>query len=101
VLLGRVVGTVVPAVITEGLQGVPMLIVQPLGLDVQPKGALLVCADGTRMAGSGDVVAYEGGREAALTLIPSFVPVDGAIVGIVDDVHVDVPPAKRTRRKRP
>jgi microcompartment protein CcmK/EutM len=28
-----------------------------------------------------------GSREAALALEPSFVPVDAAIVGIVDEVH--------------
>ena len=47
----------------------------------------MVCADGTRMAGPGEVVYYEGGREAAMTLNPAFVPVDHAIVGIVDGVE--------------
>jgi ethanolamine utilization protein EutN len=101
-LLGRVVGTVVPAMITEGLEGVPLLVVQPLGMDAQPKGPILVCADSTRTAGPGDIVAYEGGREAALMLTPSFVPVDGAIAGIVDDVHVPRAhtPAPAPKRKR-
>ena len=39
------------------------------------------------MAGPGELVYYEGGREAAMTLDPVFVPVDHAVVGIVDDVH--------------
>ncbi|HDL77817.1 MAG TPA: hypothetical protein ENG36_03520, partial [Lentisphaerae bacterium] len=43
-----------------------------------------VAADATRMAGPGEVVFYEGGREAALALDPWFVPVDHAVVGIVD-----------------
>jgi len=87
-LLGRVVGSVVPCVVYQGLEGTPMLLVQPLGLDGEPKGRTLVAADGTRMAGPGELVYYEGGREAALTLDPAFVPVDHAIVGIVDGVHV-------------
>lgn len=83
-LLGRVIGQVVPAVAYEGLSGVPMLYVQPLDKHGEPKGAPLVAADSTRMAGPGELVYYEGGREAALALDPWFVPIDHTIVGIVD-----------------
>jgi ethanolamine utilization protein EutN len=80
------VGAVVPAVVYDGLEGVPMLLVQPLDPSGQPDGRTLVAADATRMAGPGELVCYEGGREAAMALDPSFVPVDHAIIGIVDDV---------------
>lgn len=83
-LLGRVVGTVVACVCYEGLEGVPLLLVQPLDASGAPRGAVLAAADATRMAGPGHLVTYEGGREAALALDPSFVPVDHAIVNIVD-----------------
>lgn len=86
-LLGKVIGTVVSTQVYEGLQGVPMLLVQPLAKDGAEKGAPIVCADSTRMAGPGELVYYEGGREAALALNPWFVPVDHAIVGIVDGVE--------------
>lgn len=86
-LLGLVVGTVVPCVVYEGLRGVPMLLVQPLDREGRPRGRSIVAADPTRMAGPGELVYYEGGREAALLLDPSFVPVDHAIVGIVDGLH--------------
>lgn len=86
-LLGRVVGTVVPCVVYEGLHGVPMLLVQPLDREGRARGRAIVAADPTRMAGPGELVYYEGGREAALLLEPSFVPVDHAIVGIVDGLH--------------
>jgi microcompartment protein CcmK/EutM len=33
-------------------------------------------------------VYYEGGREAAMALRETFVPVDHAIIGIVDEVNV-------------
>jgi len=85
-LLGRVIGTVVPCVRYEGLEGVPFLVVQPLDRTGSPKGKALVAADATKMAGPGELVTYEGGREAALALDPWFVPVDHSIVGIVDDV---------------
>lgn len=87
-LLGRVIGQVVPCVITPGLQGVPLLIVQPLDKSLAPKGKTIVAADATRMAGPGELVSYEGGREAALALDETFVPVDHAIIAIVDGVHL-------------
>ncbi len=88
-LLGKVIGTVVPCVVTPGLEGVPMLLVQPLDKEQRPKGKPLVCADSTRMAGPGELISFEGGREAALALDPWFVPVDHAIIGIVDQVSLE------------
>jgi len=88
-LLGKVIGTVVPAVVYQGLEGVPMLWIQPLDKNAKPKGDAIVAADPTRMAGTGELVYYEGGREAALMLEPWFVPIDHAIVGIVDDHYIE------------
>lgn len=86
--LGRVIGTVVPCVAYQGLTGVPMLIVQPLSKEQKPAGTPIVCCDATRMAGPGECVYYEGGREAAMVLDPWFVPVDHSIIGIVDNVDI-------------
>jgi ethanolamine utilization protein EutN len=87
-LLGQVIGTLVACEVYEGLEGVPMLVVQPLTKSREPKGDAIICADSTLMAGPGELVYYEGGREAAMTLRETFVPVDHAIVGIVDDVNL-------------
>ncbi len=87
--LGRVIGTLVPAVVADGLAGVPLLWVQPLDRRRHDRGRPFVAADGTRMAGPGETVYWEASREAALTLDPWFVPVDHAVVGIVDDVQLD------------
>ncbi len=84
--LGRVIGTVVPCVRYAGLKGVPFLFVHPLDRNGARTGKPLVAADATKMAGLGELVMYEGGREAALALEPWFVPVDHTIVGIVDHV---------------
>jgi ethanolamine utilization protein EutN len=86
-LLGRVIGTVTPCVAYTGLEGVPFLLVQPLDRMGALTGKPVVAADSTRMAGPGELVLYEGGREAALALEPWFVPVDHTIIGIVDHVH--------------
>jgi ethanolamine utilization protein EutN len=87
-LLGRVIGQVVLCIVTPGLEGVPMLIVQPLDKTLKPKGKAIVAAVATRMAGPGELVSYEGGREAAMALDPAFVPVDHAILAIVDGVSI-------------
>ncbi len=86
--LGRVIGTVTPCVVYEGLAGVPLLLVQPLDKNFQPVGKPIVACDSTRMAGPGELIYYEGGREAALALEKWFVPVDHTIIGIVDGVHL-------------
>ena len=84
--LGRVIGTVVATQKYEGLEGAKMLVVTPLNHRLERAGDDQVAVDTVR-AGRGDLVYLVGSREAALALEPSFVPVDAAIVGIVDDVH--------------
>ncbi len=87
-LLGKVIGTVTPSLIYAGLEGVPMLLVQPLNKNQNPEGNVIIAADSTRMAAAGETIYYEGGREAALALEKWFVPVDHTIIGIVDGVHL-------------
>ena len=87
--LGKVIGRLVPAVVYDGMQGVPLLWVQPLDKTGADQGLAFVAADGTRMAGPGEMIYWEASREAALTLDPTFVPVDHAVVGIVDGLHLD------------
>lgn len=85
--LGRVIGTLVATTHVEGLDGVKMLIVQPLTRRLEPDGEPYVAADGVAMAGPGELVYVVESREAALACPETFVPVDHAIVGIVDQVH--------------
>lgn len=84
----RVIGTLVATRKVEGLEGVKLLIVQPLDKHQQPVGEPLIAADGTAQAGPGELVFIIGIREAALALREWFVPVDHAIVGIIDEVDV-------------
>ncbi len=85
--LGRVIGTVVATVKADGLEGVKFLIVQPLDRHQRPRGTPVVAADGVYMAGPGELIYFVGAREAAQALRETFVPVDHAIVGIVDAVE--------------
>jgi ethanolamine utilization protein EutN len=86
-LLGRVIGTVVCTRKVESWEGVKLLLVQPLTEELRETGDPLVACD-TVQAGQGDVVFYEGGREAALGLKDWFNPSDATIMGIVDRVDL-------------
>ena len=84
---GRVIGTLVASVKAEGLEGIKFLWVQELDRNLNPTGEPVIAADATAQAGPGMLTYVIGGREAALALPVTFVPVDHTIVGIVDDVH--------------
>ena len=84
--LARVTGTVVATMKTPGLEGVKLLLVQPLDRQLRPSGGQVVAADAVHMAGPGELVYIVAAREAAQAMPDTFVPVDHAIVGIVDAV---------------
>ena len=84
--LGRVIGTVVSTIKYEGLEGYRLLVVEPIDDTGIPSGFPHVAID-TTQAGFGERVFCVASREAALACDPTFVPVDAAIVGIVDDIQ--------------
>jgi ethanolamine utilization protein EutN len=86
VKFARVIGTLVATRKYEGLDGVKLLVVQPLDRDGEPAGRASIAADATEQAGPGHVVLVVGSREAAQALPETFVPVDLAITAIVDQV---------------
>ncbi len=86
--LGRVIGTVVATQKIEGTEGFKFMVVQPLDHDQKSTGAPIVAVDTVR-AGPGELVYLTHAREAAQACEPWFVPVDAAIIGIVDSVDVD------------
>lgn len=86
--LGRVRGTVVATIRDPAMTGMKLLIVQPLNDDQSSQGECVVAADAVLQAGEGDLVYFVASREAAEAMEPRFVPVDHAIVGIVDAVEV-------------
>ena len=80
-------GTVVASTITPGLEGTRLLILQPLDRRLKPKGEAVVAADAVAMAGPDELVFFVASREAAVAMPETFVPVDHAVVGIVDAVN--------------
>ena len=83
----RVLGTVVATQKYRDLEGIKFLVVQPLDEDLQPSGLAEVAADATAQAAPGELVFMVASREGAQALPETFVPVDLAITGIVDEVH--------------
>ncbi len=88
--LGRVIGTVVATRKVSGLEGIRLLVVQPVTETGVDRGGAVVAAD-TTQAGPGDLVHLTSSREAAMAMPETFVPVDHAIIAIVDAVCADTP----------
>ena len=82
--LGRVIGRLVATHRYQGLDGVPLQLVQPLDASGEEAGTSLVaCA--VVPSGPGDTVHFIDGREAALACPETFVPVDATILGVVEE----------------
>ncbi|HPF14456.1 MAG: ethanolamine utilization protein EutN [Planctomycetes bacterium] len=85
--LARVTGRVVVSTLYEGMQGVALQWIQPLDEAGAPQGAQMVACAAIE-SGPGDLVEVVDGREAALALPDeTFVPVDAAIVGYVEQAY--------------
>jgi ethanolamine utilization protein EutN len=84
VYLARVIGRVVATARYPGLDGVALQWIQPLDETGASSGdALVACA--TVSTGPGDLVHFVDGREGALACPETFVPVDAAILGFVEE----------------
>lgn len=87
-LFGRVRGTAICTIKYPEMKGMKLLIVEPLDRNLQPAGPLQVAVDVVQ-AGPGDLCVMVRSREAALAMQEhKFVPVDLALVGIVDELVV-------------
>ena len=72
----------------EGLQAYKLLLVQAVGLDMEPKPTYQVAVD-TVGVGDGEFVVTVAGSSARLTTRTKDKPVDAAIVAVVDSVSVE------------
>ena len=87
-LFGRVRGSAICTLKYPGTQSLKLLVVQPLNKKLQSVGVLQVAADVVE-AGPGDLCVMVRSREAALAMPEvKFVPVDLALVGVVDELEV-------------
>jgi microcompartment protein CcmK/EutM len=81
--LARVIGTVVASAKSARTEGLKMLILQPLDLEGEAKGAYVVAFDAVG-AGEGEVVLYVTGSSARQTPATDNRPADATIFAIVD-----------------
>ena len=91
--IGRITGSLISTQKVDVMKGQKLLIVEPLRVneqdqsDLQPTGRTFVAVD-TVGAGEGEVVLCVQGSSARLTPETKNLPVDAAVIGIVDRVQV-------------
>lgn len=87
-ILCRVTGTVVAVQKDRELEAKRLLLVQPLDLELAPRGVALVALDRVD-AGEGDLVLVnkEGGG-ARILFQSQTIPVQAVVVGVVDAVDL-------------
>ena len=91
--LARITGSLVATQKVESMVGQKLLIVEPLRVnekdqsDLQPTGRTFVVVD-TVGSGEGEVVLCVQGSSARFTEGTKTLPIDAAIVGIIDRVQV-------------
>jgi ethanolamine utilization protein EutN len=86
--IGRVIGRVVSTQKVDSLEGVKLLLVQPLDEKLQNVGDAIVAAD-TIQSNVGQLIYYETSKEASRVLETVMNPCDAAIMGIIDDLSVE------------
>lgn len=82
---GKVIGTIWATRKIAELQNLKFQIIQPVDAHRSPVGESLIAVD-TVGAGAGETICYITAREATIPLPEPFVPVDAAIIGIVDRI---------------
>jgi microcompartment protein CcmK/EutM len=87
-ILARVVGTVVATRKDPRLEGKKLIVVKPVSPEGQDEAGYLVAVD-TVSAGFKERVLVVSGSSARMAEGCKDLPVDTAIVGIVDDVRLD------------
>ncbi|MCC6537100.1 MAG: EutN/CcmL family microcompartment protein [Bryobacterales bacterium] len=92
-ILARVVGNIVATRKDPRLEGRKLLILQPVSPEGKPEGSYAVAVD-TVTAGNRELVLAVSGSSARMAEGCKDAPVDLAIVGIVDNVHLDEPRPK-------
>ena len=85
--MGRVVGSVVATRKDEKLEGLKLLLVRDLDVDLAPEKGYMVAVDAVG-AGAGEVVLYATGSSARQTGVTDGRPVDAVIMAIVDEYDV-------------
>lgn len=85
--IGRVIGTIWATRKEERLEGLKLLVVRELDLDLKPKANFVVAADIVQ-AGVGEVVLVSTGSAARQSPLVDKRPVDALVMAVVDNLTV-------------
>jgi ethanolamine utilization protein EutN len=89
--IARVVGDITATQKHASHEGRKILLVQPLDLDLSPRGNPIVAVDSVN-AGVGDrVLLVQDGYAAFTSVGLKQAPIDAAVIGIVDQISLDSP----------
>ena len=86
--IGRIIGTVVATRKDPSLIGTRLLVVQPLDANGESVASPLIAVDPYGTAGDGDIIYMVTGGDAIAVTSGRQMPVDVAIVGIVDSMTI-------------
>jgi len=87
--LAQILGTVVSTRKVDEMRDVALFVIQPLDEHLQPAGKPLIASDSTGRRGRGEVVYFVASGDAVYTGPEGRdIPVDAAIIGIVDSVYI-------------
>ena len=86
--IGKVIGTIVATRKDPSLVGSRLLVIQPLDPEGESIGDPLTAVDIQGAAGYGELVYIVTGGDAAFVSAKRAMPVDVAVVGIVDSITV-------------
>jgi microcompartment protein CcmK/EutM len=86
-LIARVIGTVVSTQKEPTMNGLRLLVCQPLNAEGEKAGAAVVAADAVG-AGVGEVILYATGSSARQTTVTQNRPVDAVVMAIIDHWEV-------------
>ncbi len=86
-IIARVVGTLVASQKQASHEGKKILLLQPLDLENQPSGDVIVAVDAVD-AGVGDrVLAVQEGFSAMTSVGHVESPIDASVIGVIDAVE--------------
>jgi microcompartment protein CcmK/EutM len=86
-LIARVIGTLVSTQKESSLDGLRLLVCQPVNAEGERAGAAVVAADAVG-AGVGEMILYATGSSARQTIATQNRPVDAVVMAIVDHWEV-------------
>src|SRR5438045_5077166 len=86
-MIARVIGTVVATRKEPTIEGLRLLVCQPVNADGEKAGAPVVAADAVG-AGVGEMILYATGSSARQTVATQNRPVDAAVMAIVENWDV-------------